>query len=45
MLVFFRKKVATEDEQRPPLELPLANIQEIDQVGIYTLTSKGFLQI
>jgi hypothetical protein len=41
MLVFFRKKVATENEQRPPLELPLANIQEIDQAGILYVDLEG----
>ena len=34
MFAFFRKNPASEIEQQPPLELPLTNIQEIDQAGI-----------
>ena len=41
MLAFFRKKPASEIEQQPPLELPLANIQKIDQAGILYVDNEG----
>ena len=41
MFSFFRKKLGSEIEQPPPLELPLANIQKIDQSGILYIDKEG----
>ncbi len=41
MYVFFRKKPVTKIEQQQPLEIPLANIQKIDQAGILYIDNEG----
>ena len=41
MFSFFRKKATHEIEQQLPLELPLANIQKIDQSGILYIDKEG----
>ena len=41
MFSFFRKKLVSEIEQQPPLELPLSNIQKIDQAGILYVDNEG----
>ena len=41
MFSFFRKKLVSEIEQQPPLELPLSNIQKIDQAGILYIDKNG----
>lgn len=41
MLAFFRKKLVTDLEQQQPLEIPLMNIQKIDQAGILYIDSEG----
>ena len=41
MFSFFRKKLVSEIEQQPPLELPLSNIQKIDQTGILYIDKEG----
>ncbi len=40
MFAFFRKKPVNKIEQQP-LEIPLANIQEIDQAGILYIDNDG----
>jgi len=40
MFAFFRKKLVSEIEQ-PSLELPLSNIQKIDQAGIEYVDHEG----
>ena len=41
MFSFFRKKLVSEIEQQPPLDLPLSNIQKIDQAGILYVDNEG----
>ena len=41
MFSFFRKKLVSEIEQQPPLELPLSNIKKIDQAGILYVDNEG----